>query len=306
MRTTTETGRRWIFVPYDQLSDRIGLLSELDPRDAGIVLVEAPSKALRRPYDKQTLALVLANQRHFALEQAARGVAVRYVVSDGSYADALAPLVAELGPLATMRPAERELRQDLARLVSSGAIVERPHTGWLTTRAQFDASQAGPPWRMDAFYRHVRRETGILMWHGKPVGGKFSFDAENRRAWRGSPPAPVPLVFEPDAITREVGALVDERFAAHPGDTRPRTLPATEADAEAAWAWARTACLPHFGPYEDAMSTLSSGLFHSRVSPLLNLHRLLPARVTGGRRGHRAAVAARESGRVRSPGARLA
>jgi deoxyribodipyrimidine photolyase-related protein len=38
-------------------------------------------------------------------------------------------------------------------------------------------------------------------------------------------------------------------------------------------------CLPHFGPYEDAMSRLSSGLFHTRISALLNVHRLLPARV---------------------------
>jgi deoxyribodipyrimidine photolyase-related protein len=43
--------------------------------------------------------------------------------------------------------------------------------------------------------------------------------------------------------------------------------------------WALAECLPQFGPYEDAMSTRSSGLFHSRLSPLLNLHRITPARL---------------------------
>jgi hypothetical protein len=58
-----------------------------------------------------------------------------------------------------------------------------PHEGWLTTGQQFHAShKKGPPWCMDKFYRHIRRETGILMKSGKPVGGKFSFDPENRRA----------------------------------------------------------------------------------------------------------------------------
>ena len=37
--------------------------------------------------------------------------------------------------------------------------------------------------------------------------------------------------------------------------------------------------MTHFGPYEDAMSVRSSGIFHTRVSPLINLHRLLPQQV---------------------------
>jgi len=83
-------GRRWIFVPYDQFSDRIGPLARTAPLEAAIVLVESPWKASLRPYHRQKLALVLANLRHFALEQAHRGVHVRHVVSRGAYADALA------------------------------------------------------------------------------------------------------------------------------------------------------------------------------------------------------------------------
>lgn len=293
-RDSGPRARRWIFVPYDQLSDRIGPLARLDPDEAGIVMVECPAKARRRPYHRQKLALVLANQRHFALEQAARGVAVRYVVSPGTYADALGPLARELGPLAMMRPAERELREDLAALVASGALVEQPHQGWLTTRAQFEASQSGPPWRMDAFYRHVRRETGLLMDRGRPIGGKFSFDTANRRPWRGTPPAPVPPRFVPDAITREVGALVESRFADHPGTLDLGRLPATSIDAETLWAWASESCLPCFGPFEDAMSTASTGLFHTRISPLLHLHRLLPSRVVSDAAGLPIPIESRE------------
>ena len=273
--------RRWLFVPYDQLHDGIGPLASEPAHELGIVLVESRAKASRRPYHRQKLALVLTNLRHFALEQAARGVAVRHVATAGGYADALAPLVHELGPLRVMRPAERELREELQPLVADGRLREIPHEGWLTTRDDF-AAIAGPPWRMDAFYRQVRRRTGVLMAKGKPVGGKFSFDAENRRPWRGEPPAPAEPTFAVDDVTREVCELVARDFAAHPGTLRPEHLPASRDDAERLWQWGLRECLPHFGPFEDAMATRSSGLFHTRLSPLLNLHRVLPRRVLAG------------------------
>jgi deoxyribodipyrimidine photolyase-related protein len=272
------TPRRWQFVPYDQLHDGIGPLAHEPPQELGIVLVESKVKAARRPYHRQKLALVLTNLRHFALEQASRGVAVRHVVTEGGYVSALAPLIQELGPMRVMRPAERELRSELQPLFADGRLHEIPHEGWLTTRNDF-AVIAGPPWRMDAFYRQVRRRSGVLMQKGKPVGGKFSFDAENRRPWRGEPAAPTEPVFPVDEITREVCELVERDFAAHPGTLRPEHLPASRADVERLWQWGLRECLPQFGPFEDAMSSRSSGLFHTRLSPMLNLHRVLPAHV---------------------------
>ncbi|MFO0722740.1 MAG: cryptochrome/photolyase family protein [Myxococcota bacterium] len=265
--------RRWIFVPYDQLGDQVGPLSREDPRTLGVVLVECPEKAARRPYHQQKLALVLTSLRHFALEQAARGVAVQHLVAP-SYAQALH----DRGPLSLMRPAERELRAELEPLIARGQITELPNEGWLSTTEDFRAS-GGPPWRMDAFYRAVRRRTGILMKGGKPVGGRFSFDSENRRPWRGEPDAPTPPRFEPDAITEEVADLVRTRFGRHPGRLVPETLAATKADVDRAWRWAKERCLPSFGPFEDAMSTASRGLFHAQISSLLNLGRLPAARV---------------------------
>ena len=165
-------GRRWVFVAYDQLHDGIGPLAHESADELGVVLIECRRKAARRPYHKQKLALVMTNMRHFALEQAARGVAVRYVdAGDGDYAETLRSLVRELGRIRVMRPAERELREELQPLLVEGVLEEVPHDGWLTTAADFAAIK-GPPWRMDAFYRQVRKRTGVLMEGGKPVGGK--------------------------------------------------------------------------------------------------------------------------------------
>ncbi|MEM9176656.1 MAG: cryptochrome/photolyase family protein [Myxococcota bacterium] len=269
--------RRWIYVPYDQLTDRVGPLAEEAPETLGIVLVETTWKPAQRPYHKQKLAMVLASQRHFALEQAERGVAVRYVFGEDAYDALLAPVIEELGPLEMMEAAEYELRSRLAPLVEAGDVEVLPNETWLTSREQFTASIGdGKSWRMDKFYRRVRKDTGILMEGGKPEGGKYSYDADNRKAWKGDPPAPKPPCFDVDEIKAEVAELVEARFGDHPGELDLTTIPASRAEAEAVWAWAKASCLTHFGPYEDAMSTRSSGLFHTRISALMNNGRLLP------------------------------
>ncbi|MEB3221746.1 MAG: cryptochrome/photolyase family protein [Candidatus Sericytochromatia bacterium] len=278
-RAVEPAGRTWVFVPEDQLTDALGPLARLPAEAVGVVLVESLWKARLRPYHRQRIALGWANQRHFALEQAARGVAVRWLRAEVPFREVLAPLAAELGPLRVMVPAERELRVDLAPLVEAGALLLETHGGWLTTREQFEAACPSPPYKMDAFYRHVRRETGLMMEDGRPEGGRFSFDTENRRPWVGEPTAPPEPAFPVDAIKAEVLADVQAALPHHPGRLDPGALPATQADAEALWRFARVECLPHFGPYEDAMSRHSRGLFHTRISALLNMHRLLPARV---------------------------
>lgn len=269
------SARRWVLVLPDGLTDRVGPLADGEPGGLAAVLVENRWSARRRPYHRQKLALLWSNLRHFALEQASRGVWVEYVVADEPYRRAVRRVAETRGPLVAMTPAERELRCDLAPLVADGCLAYVPHAGWLTTRDQFDAA-GGPPWRMDAFYRRVRRETGLLMEDGDPVGGTFSFDSENREPWHGDPPAPDPPGFDVGPVKREVGDLIESEFARHPGRLDLEALPATREDAEALWSWARRKCLPHFGPYEDAMSTASTGLFHTRVSSLVNLGRLLP------------------------------
>ena len=279
-RQSDSTNRRWLFVPYDQLSDGIGPLAIEDPKSLGIILVENTWKAARRPYHKQKLALVLTNLRNFALEQAKRGVAVKYVVAHETYGNALERIIAETGPIRMMTPAERELRVDLQRLEKKGDLEFLPHDGWLTTSEHFyESKKKEPPWRMDVFYRYIRRQTGILMEKGKPVGGKLSFDVENRLAWKGEPPAPEVPTFPVDPVKKEVAKLIESRLSHHPGQLDLRKLPGTKSEAKKLWSWAKSECLHHFGPYQDAMSQGSSSLFHTRISALLNIHRLLPAEI---------------------------
>ena len=92
---------------------------------------------------------------------------------------------------------------------------------------------------------------------------------------------------------------MNDEDAQHPGTLRPEAIPATAADAERVWAWAKTECLPLFGPYEDAMSTASRSLFHTRISALVNLLRLPAPRVISDVVSMRALPLASKEGFVR-------
>ena len=43
---------------------------------------------------------------------------------------------------------------------------------------------------LESFYRHLRKQTGLLMEGSKPSGGKWNFDSENRQKYYGQVPLP--------------------------------------------------------------------------------------------------------------------
>ena len=281
--------RRWVYVPYDPLTEEAGPRRELAPGEAGIVMMEALAKARRRPYHKKKLVNILASQRHFALEQAARGVKVIYEFTPGIFADGLvaASEKYKLGRLLVMEPSEREMRLDLADAARRGVPLEQiPNATWLTTAEDFDRVYGKPDGSpvsklhlMDRFYRHMREQTGYLMRGGKPEGGQFSFDEENRKPYKGYPAVPKRPGFAPDPITDECMELVNREFPTHFGRADSWDLPMRRDDILAAWTWSLEHLLPLFGPFEDAMATREPDMFHSKMSAFINTSRLLPARV---------------------------
>ena len=274
--------RRWIYVPYDRFTDRVGPLAEQPPQEAAIVIVESTAKALRRPYHKKKLVVLISNMRHFALEQGRRGVAVLYHFSPESHGTALRQLQHEraLPPLTCMVPAERELRLDLNQAIEQGLQINFVEDATWTSQtsdflAVYGPYPTGKSYVMDRFYRYMRQKTGILMRNAKAVGGQFSFDADNRSPYKGEVPVPRFPSFPPDEITREVIELVEATYQHHFGVTDAFDLPCTQAQSDEFWQFFLAHALPHFGRFEDAMRDDELQLFHSKTSVLLNLGRLL-------------------------------
>jgi deoxyribodipyrimidine photolyase-related protein len=132
---------------------------------------------------------------------------------------------------------------------------------------------------MEFFYRDMRRRHGFLMDGDKPAGGKWNFDAENRKSLPASIRVPLPPAVKPDDLTREVMALVAQRFPSHLGSVEDYAFGVTEADAKAALRDFIAHRLPRFGDWQDAMKTGEPFLFHALISPALNLGLLDPREI---------------------------
>ena len=275
-----EEPAEWHFVAYDQLNSEL-LPSHSIPEHLGLIFVETTWKPKQIPYHKQKLVLLLSNMRNFALEMQAKGHPVMYLQSESDYSTTLMPVAQEKGLITATYPAELQLRNDLENLGDHGLIHFIDHKGWLTTQAEFvEAIGDSPPWRMDRYYQKIRKNHGILLTDdGKPLGGKWSLDAENRLTWDRAVPLPNPINFVINEITREVIAMVNSEFSHHPGQIDESNLPTTGEDAQALWDWAKQEVMEYFGPYEDAMTSEHLTLFHTTISSLMNLHRLMPKQI---------------------------
>jgi deoxyribodipyrimidine photolyase-related protein len=136
--------------------------------------------------------------------------------------------------------------------------------------------------RMEYFYREIRRKTGLLMDGEEPAGGVWNLDHDNRKPAKSDLFLPQPAQFQQDAITREVAALVRDRFADHFGDADPFWFAVTRADAQAAFDHFIETALAKFGDHQDAMLIGERFLYHSVISIYLNCGLLDPLGVCRG------------------------
>jgi deoxyribodipyrimidine photolyase-related protein len=244
----------------DQLSHRNPAL-----QDAGrVLLVESRAALGRLRYHRQRRHLVLSGMRHFAAELRERGVEVDYVKD----AATLGPHVRRHGDVVCAQPnsepSQRALRKLAIRLV--------PSTQFLTDPRDFaDWAQGRRRLVMEDFYRRQRLRFKLLVDEdGKPEGGRWNFDRENRRPPRDGLHAPPPWLPEEDAIDAGVRADLDRMGLPEWGEDAPRAWPATAAEAQRALEDFVFHRLADFGPYQDAMAPGEPWLFHSRLSSSFN------------------------------------
>lgn len=134
-------------------------------------------------------------------------------------------------------------------------------------------------YRMANFYVKQRKRLNILVDNENPVGGKWSFDAENRKKMpRG---VRVPAVFIPaeNKYAVEAREYVAQHFAQNPGSAERFVYPVTFEDAEKVLEDFLENRMQQFGEYEDAIVRDASFLFHSILTPALNIGLLSPAQV---------------------------
>jgi deoxyribodipyrimidine photolyase-related protein len=249
----------------------------------------------------QKIIAIFAAMRDFARHLQQAGHRVHYLAIDDaanhqSIPDNVSALMAQYKAAAFEYQAPDEWRLDLqlaalAARLPAASMADSEH--FLTARDEAARIFADrKQWLMEYFYRQMRIVHKVLLEKDKkPVGGQWNFDADNRKPWRGEPPEPFDT-----RVQHDHSALWETIRAAGVGsfgrpDAARIVWPLNRAEALTHLDAFINDALPHFGHYQDAMSSKASRLFHSMLSFALNTKMLHPREVIdeaedAWRRGH--------------------
>lgn len=277
---------RTVWILGDQLHDDHPALARADRKTDRVLFIESRLRSSQVKYHQLKLVLIFSAMRHRAAALRDDGWQVDYIELNENFSTALHAHVEKHKPTALLmqEPSAYAFRKQLPTIARQiGVPIEAlPTNQFLVPQAEFNAWADGKRHlQMEHHYRRVRRSLGILIdREGQPTGGAWNYDPENSqtaaafaKSKQRIPPAPKA---EPDAITRQVIALVKEEFPDRPGDAAAFWLPVTRAGAKAWLAHFIKNRLEHFGPWEDLMQAGEPTLFHSVLTPMLNIGLLTP------------------------------
>lgn len=233
--------------------------------------------------------LLLSAMRHFAAEREAEGWEVDYhrLGDAPDMRSALTRHCASRNPseILITRPNSHDECVALDSLAKKPEAPLRiiPSTQFLCSREDFsELAQGKKRLLMENFYHEMRRRTGLLIESdGQPTGGDWNYDAENRGTlgdWKkaGSPlPEKLPRP-EQDGLTREVARDLEIHFPSSPGRADDFTLPVTRQESLKWLDHFVKERLPDFGTWQDLMLQGEPDMFHSIISPMLNIGLLDP------------------------------
>jgi deoxyribodipyrimidine photolyase-related protein len=236
-------------------------------------------------FHRQKLVLHRASMQAYQDFLQSRGYLVRYLEFSQEMGEGyLFERLQEDGvsEIVTCEPVDRVLTARLSRQAEAHGMKVNFLTTPMFLCSQGDIEdffQGKQKFHQTSFYIFQRRRWNILLENGKPAGGRWTFDSLNRRKLpRDMKVPPLPQGGEEPHVAAAIH-YVSRKFPDHPGETSQFIYPVTH---EAAQKWLEhflTYRLGNFGDYQDAISAGEPFLFHSLLSPLLNIGLLTPKQV---------------------------
>ena len=274
----------------DQLNIEISSLSDCDKQQDLILICELADEANYVKHHKKKIAFIFSAMRHFANELAAAGYNTEYIQfneqnNSGSFRGEVKAALErhpQLNRVILTEPGEYRLMVEMItwKTQFTCPVEIRQDDRFLCSIDEFrEWTQARKSLRMEYFYRDMRKKYNILMADDKPIGGKWNYDADNRKPASKDLLLPKPYTAKTDAITDEVIALVDNNYSKHFGDTRPFHYAVTRTQALYALDKFIEERLGYFGDFQDAMLEGEPWMYHSHLSFYINCGLLLPKEV---------------------------
>ncbi|MDM4016799.1 cryptochrome/photolyase family protein [Roseiconus lacunae] len=240
-------------------------------------------------FHKQKLWLHRTTMRRFENRFQSEGHKVEYIGYEGPERSLLDQLTSVLESdairgetLVAVDPvdfiAERRLRKACEKLEMTLELIPSP--GFINSAEENQEYRDGKSrWFMADFYKWQRKRLDILVdSDGEPEGGQWSFDDENRKKIPKSLLDQIPELstVDHDPIANDVAESIENDFASNPGRLDQLYYPTTHTEAERWLDEFLTERLDNFGPYEDAIEPRQSWLWHSVLTPALNIGLLTP------------------------------
>jgi deoxyribodipyrimidine photolyase-related protein len=257
-------------------------------KEAEIILIEEHLFFKEFPFHKIKLAYHRACMKHFENRLRKKGYRTRYIDCQQTISDIRElPAFLKAEGFSTLSVSDTDddwLERRLKKACSETGIklLSMGNPGFINTTSELDTYFIGrKKFFQTDFYVAQRKQRGLLLdSSGGPLGGKWTYDTDNRKPWPKGRQAPELPLLKKDRIWTESTVSIANEFPENPG--KLPELPPYPLHHEDAATWLKIFIeerLEDFGPYEDAITIKHSSLHHSVITPMLNTGLLVPEQV---------------------------
>jgi deoxyribodipyrimidine photolyase-related protein len=250
------------------------------------VLVEDPLFFRQFDFHRQKLLLHRASMKEYATALKNAGKKTQYIkASELQHSGDIVPKLRRLGAAEVfcVDPCDDWLSRRLVRAFRSSGMtltfLDDPH--FLTPKSAFDEYVSEQKkWYFTDFYVAQRKRLGILLDDaGRPIGGKWSFDTANRKKLPRDLIVPKLGCSPLSSATTQIEKNIQTEFPNSLGWTPSFCYPLNSAEASRWLQQFLEDRFARFGDYEDAIDPNHPFLFHSVLTPALNIGLISPEQV---------------------------
>jgi deoxyribodipyrimidine photolyase-related protein len=237
-------------------------------------------------FHKQKIAFHRATMKHYEAFLISKNIEVVYIESSQDISDIreLIPYLKSIGitNISHIDPVDNWLQKRIAKGCLDNSIKKNVYDSPLFLNTKEDLQSFfrsdKKKYHQTFFYTDQRTKRHILIdSDGKPTGGKWTFDTENRKKYPEKKIPPAIQFPDVDSFYKEALGYVDKNFSKNIGQLSENSLYPTNFKTSHQWflQFLEQRFL-EFGTYEDAIVAENSILNHSVLTPMLNIGLITP------------------------------
>ncbi len=238
-------------------------------------------------FHKQKIAFHRASMKCYQFYLEEKGIKVHYIPANNPHAD-IRRFIDEIQQkniteINIIDPVDNWLEKRVRHIAENGSLNILDSPQFLNNKEQLSTffRPDKKSFFQTTFYKQQRKRLNILLdKEQKPIGGKWTYDTENRKKYpKGKMP---PNLYFPKATSywQEAVEYTEMHFADNPGQvSKDPIFPTSHQEADDWLQQFLEFRFFDFGIYEDAIVRQQSFLNHSLLSPLINAGLILPDQV---------------------------